>query len=118
MSSSNSSFTSSSYVSFSSSSSSSSTFNGQRTGQSYTTQTSSDPRGTTVRTTSQALGGPAVEETKHYDHTGRQLLAAPLTGAPRGRIEDIEVEDVTESEPDQRYREAMEDEYAKREGGA
>lgn len=37
------------------------------------------------------------------------------------RIQDIEVEDVTdepETEADKRYREAMEDEYAKREGGA
>lgn len=92
-------------------------------GRSYTSQSSSDPRGTTVRTTSQNYGEPAVEETRHYDNQGRELLnAAPTSTNNQQRIQDVEVEDVTdqvdESEADKRYREAMEDEYAKREGGA
>lgn len=120
MSNTRSSFTSSSYTSFSSSSSSNS--NGQSTGHSYQQQSSSHPGGTTVRTSNQTLGGPTVEETRHYDNQGRELLGAP-TGMSNNqhRIQDIEVEDVTdepETEADKRYREAMEDEYAKREGGA
>ncbi|KAL1303951.1 hypothetical protein AAFC00_000401 [Neodothiora populina] len=121
MSHSSSSFTSSSYTSFSSSSSSSN--NGRMSGQAYMSQSSSDPRGTTVRTVSHTLGEPSVEETRHYDNQGRELLSAhSAPGADQRRIQDIEVEDVTdqldETEADKKYREAMEDEYAKREGGA
>lgn len=109
-------FTSSSY---SYSSSSSSNNNGQHSGVRHSTSSHTDPSGTTVRTSSQNLGEPTIEETRHYDTQGRELLGAPqgLSGNQR-RIQDIEVEDVTESENDKKYREAMEDEYAKREGGA
>lgn len=88
--------------------------------QSFSQQISSDPRGTTTRVTTQRNGEAPVEETRHYDSQGRQLLTASGNKQPaQGRIEDVEVEDVTdEADADKKYREAMEDEYAKREGGA
>lgn len=117
-----------------SSSSSSCNSNGQRTGSSYSHQSSTDPNGTTTQTRSQKLGQSAVEERRHYDQHGRELLEAGQghgqarvqdgRGArPQGRIEEIEVEDVTGQEdgddaPALKYRERIEDEYAKREGGA
>ncbi|GAB7350789.1 hypothetical protein MBLNU459_g1330t1 [Dothideomycetes sp. NU459] len=87
------------------------------------TQSHTTPAGTTVRTSSSNHGEPVVEETRHYDSAGRELLEAPGGNQPSSsgqrRITDIEVEDVTdETEADKLYRERMEDEYAKREGGA
>ncbi|CAC9892851.1 unnamed protein product [Aureobasidium pullulans] len=116
MSSHSSSFTSSSY-SFSSSSTNN---NGQTTGTTRMTQSHTNPDGTTVRTTSQDVGGPSIEETRHYDSQGREQLGLPSGSSNnQRRLQDIEVEDVTdESDADKKYREAMEDEYAKREGGA
>ena len=123
MSNSRSNFSSSSYTSFSSVSSSSGSTNGGRSGQTYSSHSTSGPQGTTTHTTTQILGQPAVQETKHYDNQGRQLLDGGFNAASSNqrRIQDIEVEDVTdqpETEADKRYRAAMEDEYAKREGGA
>lgn len=97
--------------------------NGQRTGISCSQQTLSDPSGTTVRSSTQNLGEPAVEETRHYDSQGRELLEnRASTGGQQGRISDLDVEDVTDSaqdsEVDRQYSERIEDEYAKREGGA
>lgn len=43
-------------------------------GQTYRKETQSTPEGTTVRTTTQKLGEPAVEETRHYDLYGREVL--------------------------------------------
>jgi hypothetical protein len=118
-----SSFTTTSF-SFSSSSSSSINHNGRVTSSSYSTQAHSNPSGTTVRTTSQNNRGPTIQETRHYDGQGREMLGAPPSARdasnnqPR-RLQAHEVEDVTdESDADRKYREAMEDEYAKREGGA
>jgi len=64
-----------------------------------------------------------VEETKRYDSQGRQLLESGLNPSNAGgqrRIQEIEVEDVTDQEDAaaQQYKQRMEDEYAKREGGA
>lgn len=116
-------FTSSSFTSFSSSSSSTSA-DGQTTGHRSMQQSSTDPtNGTTVRSATQNLGEPVVEETRHYDQSGRQLLESQGSGADatgiNRRIED-RIEDVTDAqaERDAQYEARMEDEYAKREGGA
>lgn len=113
------SFSSSSY------SSNSNTRNGETTSHSHSAEKHSDPRGTTVRTTTQNNGGPAVEDTRYFDASGREVPAdrlregRTLEGAgassdTRGRIEDVG----GESETDRLYRERIEEEYAKREGGA
>ncbi|KAI5201678.1 hypothetical protein E4T39_05184 [Aureobasidium subglaciale] len=108
-------FTNSSYT-FSSSSSSN---NGQTTGATRSTISHTNPDGTSVRTTQQNLGGPTIEETRHYDSQGREQLGLPQSTTDQRRLKDSEVEDVTEeSDANKKYREAMEDEYAKRDGGA
>lgn len=111
---------SSSSVSYSTSSSSSSTSNnGQTTGYRTMQQSSSDPvNGTTVRSATQNLGEPAVQETRHYDAQGRELLEG--AGSAGGADTSRRIEDVTDAqaERDAQYEERMEDEYAKREGGA
>jgi len=76
----------------------------------------------------QSSGQPLVEESRSYDRQGRQLMTGEVEEATEKRIEGGEsesaggftVEDVTDeqSDSDKRYEEAMEDEYAKREGGA
>jgi len=110
---SSSSFTSSSY---------SSTSGGQTTGTRSATHQTSNPSGTTIHTANQNLGEPAIVESRRYDDRGRELIEVGYTGAAgsdrmigsgNGRVEDV-----TESEADRQYREKMEDEYAKREGGA
>ncbi|TVY16348.1 hypothetical protein LARI1_G005347 [Lachnellula arida] len=121
MSSFNFSFSSSSSISASSSS------GVQRTGQSYQSTTHSDPSGTRVQTTSQRVGQPAIQETRNYDAHGRQILEDGKTlgqgqgqggGNASRRIEDVTDADENENGNDRLYRERMEDEYAKREGGA
>ncbi|KAI5212222.1 hypothetical protein E4T42_01330 [Aureobasidium subglaciale] len=115
MSSNSSTFTNSSYT-FSSSSSSN---DGQTTGATRSTVSHTNHDGTSVRTTQQNLGGPTIEETRHYDSQGREQLGMPQQSTNQRRLQENEVEDVTEeSDADKKYREAMEDEYAKREGGA
>ncbi|PSK58753.1 hypothetical protein B9Z65_6768 [Elsinoe australis] len=101
---------SNSNFSFSSSSSfsTSTTTNGQTSGTRYAEQTSSNPQGTTVHTASQNLGETPVVESKQYDAQGRELLS--------GGTSQPVIEDVTDN--DKLYEERMEDEYAKREGGA
>jgi len=113
-------FTSSS----SSASYSSITRNGQTQGHAEHHQSHTDPSGTTMQSITQNLGEPAVQETRQYDSAGREL---PIAGAGAGmlgsgssdggRIKEV-TEGQEESEVDQQYRERMEDEYAKREGGA
>lgn len=122
--------------SWSSSSYSSSSHSTSRDGQAaashaYSTERRSGPGGTSVRTTTRSNGGPAVEETRHFDASGREVPGGRALeggagtvagtvgegeGAPReGRV----VEDASgETDADRLYRERMEDEYAKREGGA
>ena len=111
-------FTSTSSFSFSSTinSSSSSNHNGETTSHRSTHQTTSDPvNGTTVRTSTQENGQPAVEQTKHYDSQGRELLEGPGGAGGSRQIEDVSG---SQAERDAEYEERMEEEYAKRKGGA
>ena len=119
-----------SFYSFSSTTfSSSETRNGRTTNQSYTEEQRSDPRGTTVRSTSQNNPNvPAVQDVRHFDASGHEIPAE--RAAHRGlagtaavedrsrRIEDVSDHGQRDSDVDRLYRERMEDEYAKREGGA
>ena len=113
---------SSSSTSYSTSSSSSSS-GGRTTGTHHTQQSFTNADGTTLKVTTQNHGEPVYEETRSYDPHGRELLSNASNGAGQPRIQDVEVEDVTDAEPSEDaaaklYRERMEDEYAKREGGA
>lgn len=110
--------TSQSYSSFSSSSYSSSRgTDGQQQNFGTRSQTTShtDPSGkTTVNTLNQNLGEPVQRGTRHYDAQGRELVGGPEIGGASNRIEEAK----DETEADKLYRDRMEDEYAKREGGA
>lgn len=78
-------------------------------GNSYTEATHSEPSATTSQRPAQEGRQPIVAETKSY----------PAPGAVSGAgSEDDErkIEDVTDT--NRHYEERMEDEYAKREGGA
>lgn len=103
---------SSTFQSFSSSSSST-TINGQTDSKSE--QTYSDPSGTRTQRTHQAPGEAPRIERFHTDANGRQIDNPRGTDARR-------IQDVTEEEDarakGRQYEERMEDEYAKREGGA
>ncbi|KAI1864655.1 hypothetical protein JX265_008379 [Neoarthrinium moseri] len=101
-----------SYSYTSSSSSFSSNINGRQTGHSYKETSQTTPEGTTVRTTSQNLGERPVTHTQQFDSQGRELIGDNTGGASR------RIEDVSSEEADHGYKERMEDEYAKREGGA
>jgi hypothetical protein len=94
-----------SYSTFSASSYSSTS---DGSGNTYTTSTSSNPSGTTIRTTSQQAGQPAVTSTARYPANGTQQVG--------GLGNERRIEDVTDA--DREYEDKMEDEYAKREGGA
>jgi len=95
-----------SYSTFSASSYSSTS---DGSGNTYTTSTSSNPSGTTIRTTSQQAGQPAVTSTSKYSANSTQQVGGGLGNERR-------IEDVTDA--DREYEDKMEDEYAKREGGA
>lgn len=128
-----------SFYSYSSTSySSSQTHNGQTSGHSYSAEQRSDPRGTAVRTTTQNNPRePALQELRYFDAGGHEVPAdraarRGLRGVPAQdnitrRIEDVsdagyhpQTGDrlMSEREADRMYRELMEEEYAKREGGA
>ena len=98
-------------------SSSSSSANGQTTGHRYASQTQSDNSGTSVRTASQQAGQPVVTEERNYDASGRPVAGIQQGGGARGRIEGGRVEEIPE-EKIREYEDRMEEEYAKREGGA
>ena len=106
---------SSTFKSFSTSYSSS-TANGQT--QSHSETTYSDPSGTKVHRTSQEPGQAPREERYETDNTGRRLQSGSDNGSRR--IQDVtdEDEEGTQAQNDKKYEERMEDEYAKREGGA
>lgn len=87
----------------------SATYSSDGTGNQYTEGTISNPSGTTVHRTSQEAGQPAVSETTRLPAGG----AAAVQG---GTDSNRTIEDVTDA--DRQYEERMEDEYAKREGGA
>lgn len=102
-----------------SSSSSSTTNNGETTGYRSVQQSTTDPiNGTTTHSTTQDLGQPAVQETRHYDPQGRELLEGSGSTGGAGAIRKLEDVTDTQAEKDAQYEERMEDEYAKREGGA
>ena len=92
-------FSSSSYSSVSNSS-----------GKSYTQASYSNPHSTTIHTTSQESGQPAVTETTHLPTATTNAQQVEGTDGSR-RIEDV-------TDADREYEGRMEDEYAKREGGA
>ena len=107
---------SSSYSSYSSVSySSSSSHNNEISGSRYSQTTSTDDKGTTVKTTSQNLGEPVIQEERSYDSHGRELLSGSEGASENRRIEDVSDE---QKERDREYEERIEEEYAKREGGA
>lgn len=102
---------SSTFASFSTSHSSSSV-NGQTTSHSETTY--SDPSGTRTHRTSQVPGQGTREERFETDSAGKRIQ-----GGEQGRIEDVtDKEGEEQKRNDEKYKDAMEDEYAKREGGA
>ncbi|KAF1823584.1 uncharacterized protein K489DRAFT_379580 [Dissoconium aciculare CBS 342.82] len=102
----------SSSVSYTSSSTSNN--NGETTGYRSSHTTLATPSGTTVTSSSQNYGGPAVTETRHFDSQGR---AVESSGNSSGRvIEDFSKEE--QAKRDAEYEERIEEEYAKREGGA
>ncbi|KAJ4357741.1 uncharacterized protein N0V89_002317 [Didymosphaeria variabile] len=90
---------------------SSSTVNGETRSRSEATY--SDPSGTKVHRSSQDPGQAARIEKLEYDNAGRRIEDA---GA-RGRIEDVTDKEEQEQR-NREYEERIEDEYAKREGGA
>ena len=107
-----SSFSSYSSVSYSSSSS----VNGQQmSGERHMQTSQTNPSGTTVTQASQNLGEPVVQETRHYDTQGRELLSGADGAGENRRIEDVSED---QKEKDRQYEERIEEEYAKREGGA
>jgi hypothetical protein len=73
-----------------------------------TRSTSSNPQGTTINRTSEQPGQLPTKETVNLDAQGKLI---PGQSTERGRIEDA-------SDADKEYSERMEDEYAKKEGGA
>ena len=89
---------------------------GQPHQQSYTETANYDSRngGSMIRE-SRETGQPTLTETREIDPTGRQL-GAGSTGGAQTRIEDVT--DSDQAARDRLYEERMEDEYAKREGGA
>lgn len=68
-------------------------------------------------------GQPAIQEIRRFDPDGRQILEDGRTLGPGARQEGIanrRIEDVSDDQKgrDRLYEERMEEEYAKREGGA
>ncbi|KKY31453.1 hypothetical protein UCDDA912_g08579 [Diaporthe ampelina] len=109
--------------------SSSQTSNGRTTNQSYSEEQHSNPQGTTVRSTTQDdPNAPPVQELRYFDAGGHEIPAERAAhrglggAAPSGdssrRIEDVGDQGRHDRNVDRLYRERMEDEYAKREGGA
>ncbi|KAL9088523.1 MAG: hypothetical protein Q9159_003013 [Coniocarpon cinnabarinum] len=107
-----------------SSSSYSSTSNGQTTGYRQASHTQTDPSGTRVQSASQNAGQPVITESRQYDAQGRPMVEGTSMGQGRiggggaarpiegGRVQEID------DEAAKKYEERIEDEYAKREGGA
>ena len=95
-------------------SSTSSSINGQTT--SHTQHTYSDNAGTHVHRTSQQPGQAPIEERFEVDSSGRRIAEGSTSGSNQGRITDVT--DEQQKENDRLYEERIEDEYAKREGGA
>ncbi|KAI8934054.1 hypothetical protein NX059_008820 [Plenodomus lindquistii] len=108
--------TNSTFQSFSTSYSSSSV-NGQTTSHSEITY--SDPYGTKVHRSTQEPGRAPQEERFETDSAGRPILSNDDNNTRR--ITDVTGEDDkrhVQVQNDKKYEENIEDEYAKREGGA
>lgn len=97
-----------SYSTFSSSSYSSIT---DSSGTTYTESITSNPSGTTIQKTTQRPGEPPTTETTRLPVNGRQQVEGGDRQEAGERIEDV-------TDADREYEERIEDEYAKREGGA
>ena len=107
---------STSYTSYSSASYSSTSKDGEQVSGSRHMQSSyTDPSGTTTKSASQNIGEPAVTDERRYDSQGRETISDTDGGVANRRIEDVSDD---QKEKDRQYEERMEDEYAKREGGA
>jgi hypothetical protein len=82
--------------------------------------TSNDRDGTNVQRTTEETGQPTIREEKHFPSE----RGIDSSAAGQGRvIEDVSDQkdgddEVVQRERDRQYEERMEDEYAKREGGA
>src|SRR6266481_812722 len=98
----------SSQYSFQSTSYSSSFSNVDGRTTSYTESTHSNPSGTTIHRTSQQPGQAPTNETVHLPASGNAKIE---NEGARERIKDV-------TDNDREYEENMENEYAKREGGA
>jgi len=59
-------------------------------------------------------GKPTLVDESHFPARGQ---VSDREGSVQGRIEDVS-DDVAQQEKDREYEERMEEEYAKREGGA
>ena len=101
-----------------STSSSSTTINGQTTSQSHATY--SDPSGTKTQSSSQQPGQAPQIERSETDNAGRRVEGGDNRLEGRERVQDVTEEDGDDEqkEKDRLYVERMEEEYAKREGGA
>lgn len=88
------------------------------TGSRFAQHTTSDPSGTTTYSASQRNNEPVHAERRDYDASGRPIAQGHTLGTSGGSTRRIE--DVTDQqrENDRLYEERIEDEYAKREGGA
>ena len=96
--------------------SSSSSRDGEQVSGTRKSQTTySDGSGTTVKSSSQNIGEPVVQDEKRYDPQGRELLSGTDGAGQNRRIEDVSDE---QKQRDREYEERIEEEYAKREGGA
>lgn len=71
-------------------------------------QTYSDNSGTTVKSASQNMGQPVVQETRRYGPQGRELLSGPSGDSGTRRIEDVSDED--QARRDREYEERIEEE--------
>ncbi|KAI1470052.1 uncharacterized protein F4812DRAFT_421313 [Daldinia caldariorum] len=109
--------------------SSSTTRNGETTASRYAQHTARDPSGMTTHIASQRNGEPPQHERRDYDASGRLISSSTqrMVSSPNQRIggsgvdSDHHIQDVSDEqqrENDRLYEERIEDEYAKREGGA
>ncbi|KAI1399405.1 hypothetical protein F4819DRAFT_465271 [Hypoxylon fuscum] len=114
--SSNGNFSYSSSVSYSSST----TRNGETTGSRYAEHTVNNPAGTTTQTAYQNVGQPVRHERRDYDASGRLISSEGRALGGSDADSSRRIEDVTDEqrENDKLYEKRIEDEYAKREGGA
>jgi hypothetical protein len=85
------------------------------TGNKWSSSTASDNTGTMIRDEHRDPSGETRSSTTRYGPDGRPALDDGGQGA-RGQIEDVTDRD--QAARDREYEERIEDEYAKREGGA